>query len=58
MNEEFEKRFLVTVIKDLLGLVELKRGKDNKGMPPNFSCCINFYLFSHFQRWWHPISCI
>lgn len=27
-----EKRFLVTVIKELLGLVELKRGKDNKAV--------------------------
>ncbi|KAF7345640.1 Importin N-terminal domain-containing protein [Mycena venus] len=32
MNEETEKRFLVTVIKELLGLVELKRGKDNKAV--------------------------
>lgn len=32
MNEEDEKRFLVTVIKDLLGLCELKRGKDNKAV--------------------------
>lgn len=32
MNEETEKRFLVTVIKDLLGLTELKRGKDNKAV--------------------------
>ncbi|KZV92865.1 hypothetical protein EXIGLDRAFT_836122 [Exidia glandulosa HHB12029] len=32
MNEETEKRFLVTVIKDLLGLCELKRGKDNKAV--------------------------
>lgn len=32
MNEESEKRFLVTVIKDLLGLTELKRGKDNKAI--------------------------
>jgi len=30
MAEEEEKRFLVTVIKDLLGLCEMKRGKDNK----------------------------
>jgi hypothetical protein len=28
--EEDEKKFLVTVIKDLLGLCEMKRGKDNK----------------------------
>ncbi|KAF8738531.1 hypothetical protein AX14_011182 [Amanita brunnescens Koide BX004] len=32
MNEEMEKRFLVTVIKDLLGLCEIKRGKDNKAV--------------------------
>ncbi|CAK5277765.1 unnamed protein product [Mycena citricolor] len=32
MNEEQEKRFLVTVIKDLLGLCEVKRGKDNKAV--------------------------
>jgi exportin-1 len=31
-DEEQEKRFLVTVIKELLGLVELKRGKDNKAI--------------------------
>ena len=29
MSEEDEKRFLVTVIKDLLGLCEMKRGKDS-----------------------------
>ncbi len=32
MSEEVEKRFLVTVIKDLLGLTEMKRGKDNKAV--------------------------
>ena len=32
MSEEDEKRFLVTVIKDLLGLCEKKRGKDNKAV--------------------------
>ena len=32
MTEEEEKRFLVTVIKDLLGLCEKKRGKDNKAI--------------------------
>lgn len=32
MNEDTEKRFLVTVIKDLLSLVEIKRGKDNKAV--------------------------
>ncbi|KAJ3044255.1 Karyopherin transporter [Rhizophlyctis rosea] len=30
MNEDMEKKFLVSVIKDLLCLCELKRGKDNK----------------------------
>ena len=32
MNEDTEKRFLVTVIKELLGLCEIKRGKDNKAV--------------------------
>ncbi|KAI7893630.1 nuclear export factor CRM1 [Mucor mucedo] len=32
MNEDTEKRFLVTVIKELLSLVEMKRGKDNKAV--------------------------
>jgi len=32
MSEDEEKRFLVTVIKDLLGLCEAKRGKDNKAV--------------------------
>ncbi|CAF1173283.1 unnamed protein product [Adineta steineri] len=32
MVEDDEKRFLVTVIKELLGLVEQKRGKDNKAI--------------------------
>ncbi|GIY24907.1 exportin-1 [Caerostris extrusa] len=32
MHEEDERRFLVTVIKDLLGLCEQKRGKDNKAI--------------------------
>ncbi|XP_017781771.1 PREDICTED: exportin-1 [Nicrophorus vespilloides] len=32
MQEEDEKRFLVTVIKELLGLCEQKRGKDNKAI--------------------------
>jgi hypothetical protein len=31
-DEDDEKRFLVTVIKDLLGLCEMKRGKDNKAV--------------------------
>lgn len=32
MDEEREKRFLVLVIKDLLALTEMKRGKDNKAV--------------------------
>ena len=32
MAEDTEKRFLVTVIKELLGLTEMKRGKDNKAV--------------------------
>lgn len=32
MSEEEEKRFLVTVIKDLLGMCEHKKGKDNKAV--------------------------
>jgi exportin-1 len=32
MVEDDEKRFLVTVIKELLGLCEQKRGKDNKAI--------------------------
>lgn len=31
-DEEAEKRFLVTVIKELLGLTERKKGKDNKAV--------------------------
>ena len=32
MPEDDEKKFLVIVIKDLLGLCEQKRGKDNKAI--------------------------
>lgn len=32
MHEDEERKFLVTVIKDLLGLCEQKRGKDNKAI--------------------------
>jgi exportin-1 len=32
MTEEDEKRFLVLTIKELLGLVEMKKGKDNKAI--------------------------
>jgi exportin-1 len=34
MSEEMEKDFLVSVIKDLLGLCELKRGKEHKAVCP------------------------
>lgn len=32
MNEDMERRFLVTVIKDLLALTDMKRGKSNKAV--------------------------
>ncbi|KAJ3021940.1 Karyopherin transporter [Thoreauomyces humboldtii] len=32
MSEDVEKKFLVTVIKELLGLCEIKKGKDNKAI--------------------------
>lgn len=32
MNEDMEKRFLVSIIKDLLSLTEMRRGKDNKAV--------------------------
>lgn len=32
MNEEVEKRFLINIIRDLLSLTEMKRGKDNKAV--------------------------
>lgn len=32
MNEEVEKRFLVNIIRDLLGLTQMKQGKDNKAV--------------------------
>lgn len=31
-NDETERRFLLTVIKDLLGLTEMNRGEDNKAV--------------------------
>ncbi|KAI8639457.1 nuclear export factor CRM1 [Parasitella parasitica] len=44
MNEETEKRFLVTVIKDLLTLCEQKRGKDNKAVvASNIMYCVGQY---------------
>ena len=36
MSEDDEKKFLVTVIKDLLGLCEMKKGKDNKAVVRTF----------------------
>jgi exportin-1 len=46
MNEDDEKRFLVTVIKDLLGLCENKRGKDNKAI---VASCI-MYVVGQYPR--------
>ncbi|KAI8885318.1 nuclear export factor CRM1 [Backusella circina FSU 941] len=44
MNEETEKRFLVTVIRDLLSLCEMKRGKDNKAVvASNIMYCVGQY---------------
>ena len=40
MNEDMEKRFLVSVIKDLLSLTEMKRGKDNKAV-----VCVKHYVY-------------
>jgi exportin-1 len=43
-GEDAEKRFLVTVIKDLLGLCEMKRGKDNKAVvASNIMYCVGQY---------------
>lgn len=46
MNEEDERRFLVNVIKDLLGLCEKKRGKDNKAI---IAACI-MYVVGQYPR--------
>ncbi|KAH8058484.1 hypothetical protein JL721_9505 [Aureococcus anophagefferens] len=44
MSEDEEKRFLVTVIKDLLGLCEVKRGKGNKAcIAPNIMYVVGQY---------------
>ncbi|KAI8987014.1 nuclear export factor CRM1 [Pilobolus umbonatus] len=44
MNEDTEKRFLVTVIKELLSLCEMKRGKDNKAVvASNIMYCVGQY---------------
>ncbi len=46
MSEDTEKRFLVTVIKELLGLTEMKRGKDNKAV-----CASNImYIVGQYPR--------
>ena len=42
MTEGDEKRFLVTVIKDLLGLCEAKRGKNNKAVVASNIMCVSF----------------
>ena len=50
MHEEDEKRFLVTVIKELLGLCEQKRGKDNKAIiASNIMYIVGQY--PRFLRW-------
>ena len=46
MAEDDEKRFLVTVIMDLLGLCENKRGKDNKAVVASNI----MYVFKGIQR--------
>ena len=46
MNEEDEKRFLVTVIKDLLRLCEIKSGKSNKAI---VAACI-MYVVGQYPR--------
>ena len=50
MNEEEEKRFLVTVIKDLLGLCEMKRGKDNKAVIASNIMYVARLVSSRFVR--------
>ena len=40
MVEEQENRFLVTVIRDLLNLCELTRGKDNKAVIASDIMCV------------------
>ncbi|KAJ1569665.1 Karyopherin transporter [Cladochytrium tenue] len=46
MSEETEKRFLVQFIKYLLGLVEMKRGKDNKAVVASNI----MYIVGHYPR--------
>jgi len=46
MGEEDEKRFVVTVIKDLLRLCELKKGKNNKAV---IASCI-MYVVGQYPR--------
>lgn len=54
-DEETEKRFLVSVIKDLLSLVEMKRGKDNKGIMHALK--LGFCYTHCFQPSLRPTSC-
>ncbi|KAI9277581.1 nuclear export factor CRM1 [Sporodiniella umbellata] len=53
MDVETEKKFLVTVIKELLSLCEMKRGKDNKAVvASNIMYCVGQYprfLKSHWK---------
>ena len=55
MHEEDEKRFLVTVIKELLGLCEQKRGKDNKAIvASNIMYIVGQY--PRFLRYIHVVA--
>ncbi|KAG1048691.1 hypothetical protein G6F43_008940 [Rhizopus delemar] len=53
MDVDTEKKFLVTVIKELLSLCEMKRGKDNKAVvASNIMYCVGQYprfLKSHWK---------
>lgn len=40
LQEEQENRFLVTVIRDLLNLCEVTRGKDNKAVIASNIMCV------------------
>jgi len=43
MQEEQENRFLVTVIRDLLNLCEITRGKDNKAVIAADIMCVGAF---------------
>ena len=52
LDEESEKKFVVTVIKDLLGMCEMARGKDNKA-----AIGFSSFLFSLTFRSWKYYVC-